>query len=45
MEEMNGCVKALPLLVHASVESMVDLQSGNHHGNGEGTPNDLTLPT
>ena len=44
MEAMDGCVKALPVSVCASVGSMADFQSGDHRENGEGTPNELTFP-
>jgi hypothetical protein len=44
MEDMAGCVKVLPVSVHASVGSMVEFHSGNHRENGEGTPNELTFP-
>jgi hypothetical protein len=44
MEAMAGCVKALPVLVHASVGSMADLQSGDHRENREPPPNELTFP-
>jgi hypothetical protein len=44
---MVGYVKAFPVSVHASVGSMDDFHSGDHHENGEngeGTPNELTFP-
>jgi hypothetical protein len=44
MKEMVGCVKALSILVRASVGSMDDFQSVYHHENGKRTPNELTFP-